>query len=379
MINERWSAMYSPFICITHNCNLNCVYCYQKHHSEQQMTFETAKNVIDTCFANISDGKNAIEFTLIGGEPLIEFDLIRKIYEYTTNHYNDFRFYFYAATNGILLDEERKKWLSERKDKIFLRLSLDGTPLTHNKNRCNSYDKIDIDFFRETWPDMGVKMTLSEYSLATLAKDIIHLHSLGFPDIGGVNLAEGDFDWNKDEYLHIIAPQLKTLTDFYSSNPDLRLCQLFDKRLDLCEASSRPRMKRCGIGRETVFFDVDGKAYPCTFMTPMSFNEDELNRASRYDFSDDNCFIDEECYQNCYIYPICPTCSGANYLVTGSFKHRNRNKCRIQKITALFTAELISRRIINGTDNLNDEVKYHTINAIKKIRMLYKHEFIKYL
>ena len=34
---------------------------------------------------------------------------------------------------------------------------------------------------------------------------------------------------------------------------------------------------------------------------------------------------------------------------------------------------------LNGTDHMNDEMKFHTINAIKKIRMLYKQEFVEYL
>ena len=114
-------------------------------------------------------------------------------------------------------------------------------------------------------------------------------------------------------------------------------------------------------------------------MTPMTFRMDELSRIAQTNFADDNNFIDEECYQNCYIYPICPTCSGANYLVNGNFKRRNRNKCRIHKLTALFIAELMARRIINGTDGMNDETKYRTVLAIKKINLLYKEEFMKYL
>lgn len=370
--------MYSPSICITHNCNLDCVYCYQKHCPDQRMSFQTAQTVIDKCFANILDGMDSIEFTLIGGEPLLEFDLIRDVFEYTEQKYSGFRYYFYATTNGVLLNEVRKEWFRRHRDRFFLRLSLDGTPETHNKNRCNSFDSIDVDFFRETWPDMGVKMTLSEYSFNTLAKDVIFLHELGFPDIGGVNLAEGSFFWDKDEYIRALVPQLRELVQYYCKNPEKRLCQLLDRRLDLCEASNRPRIKRCGIGRETVFFDIDGISYPCTFMTPMTFSKDELSRMSRTDFTDDNCFIDEDCYRNCYLYPICPTCSGANYLVSRDFKQRNRSKCRIQKLTALFIAELMSARIISGTDCMNDEMKYRTIMAISKIRLLYRDEFIEY-
>ena len=51
-----------------------------------------------------------------------------------------------AATNGVLLNEVRKEWFRRHRDRFFIRLGLDGTPETHGKNRCNSFDSIDVDF-----------------------------------------------------------------------------------------------------------------------------------------------------------------------------------------------------------------------------------------
>ena len=67
-----------------------------------------------------------------------------------------------------------------------------------------------------------------------------------------------------------------------------------------------------------VFFDTDGQKYPCTFVTPMTFEKDELDQISTIDFKNENNFLDEECCNNCYIYPVCPTCAGANYMVNHS-------------------------------------------------------------
>ena len=74
---------FSPSICVTHRCNLNCIYCYQKHDNTSRMTFETAKGVIDWIFQNVPENKNGIEINIIGGEPLLEFDLIKEMVEYT--------------------------------------------------------------------------------------------------------------------------------------------------------------------------------------------------------------------------------------------------------------------------------------------------------
>jgi radical SAM protein with 4Fe4S-binding SPASM domain len=365
------TSRFSPSLCITHACNLNCVYCYQKHRAGTGMSFDTAKGIIDWVFANIPPEMNGVEFTFIGGEPLLEFDLIKKIMDYTCKEYDSEKFIFYAASNGVLLNPEMKQWFIEHRDKFYLRLSLDGTKETHDYNRSNSFDKLDIDFFKNTWPGQGVKMTLSEFSLRHLARDIKYIHSLGFDEIGGVNLAEGDFDWNKDEYIRILVPQLEELVEYYATNPDIRLDQLFDRRLDLCEAQNKSRKKRCGIGIGTLFFDVNGTRYPCTFITPMTFSKSEIENAMHTDFSNDDNFIDEECFNHCYLYPICPTCSGSNYMVNKTFKTRNKNKCRLQKIVALFIADLQGKMLLKESRRMDDTKKYYTIEAIKKIKCLY--------
>jgi len=372
------SSRFSPSLCITHACNLNCVYCYQKHNAGTGMSFDTAKNIIDWVFAHIPTGMDGVEFTFIGGEPLLEFELIKQIMDYTCKYYSGEKFIFYAASNGVLLTSEMKEWFAANRDKFYLRLSLDGTKETHDYNRSGSFDKLDIDFFKNTWPGQGVKMTLSEFSLRNLAKDIKYIHSLGFDDIGGVNLAEGDFDWNKDEYIGILAPQLKELVEYYLET-GIRFDQLLDRSLDLCEAKNKFRKKRCGIGTGTLFFDVDGKRYPCTFITPMTFSQKEIEDVIHTDFSNDDKFLDEECFNNCYIYPICPTCSGSNYMVNKTFKRRNKKKCSLQKLIALFIADLQGKMLLKNKYSMEATMKYYTIEAIKKIKSLYYDEFKTYL
>ena len=202
---------FSPSLCLTHNCNLDCVYCYQKHDANCRMSFDTARKCIDWIFKNIPEGMSGVEIGFIGGEPLLEFPLIMKIYEYTHSIATNTDFIFYATTNGTVLTDEMKDWFSSHRDSIVLGLSLDGLPETHNANRSNSYSKIDFRFFADTWPYQGVKMTLSEKSLENLADNIIHAHELGFTEVGGVNLIEGTFNWEREEYVRMLIPQLKSL------------------------------------------------------------------------------------------------------------------------------------------------------------------------
>jgi len=344
------------------------------------MTLDTAKNIIDWIFANVPENMNGVEIGFIGGEPLLEFELIREIVEYTCSQESGHVYIFYATTNGTILTNEMKSWFTTHKECFVLGLSIDGDRDTHNFNRSNSFDSIDIDFFLKTWPEQGIKMTLSEYSLPRLAQSVKYLHSLGFKDIGGVNLSEGEFDWSKDEYISLLIPQLQELVEFYVENDELVLNQMLNKPIHICEAKARDTSNWCGIGTGAIFFDVDGTRYPCPFVTPMTFTQSELHEIAKIDFTDNNKFLDVECFNKCYIYPICPTCVGANLLTNKTFRVRDRRRCKAQKLFSLFAADLHARRILKNPDIYGDDTTlYHTIEAIKAIRTQFMPEFDYFL
>ena len=221
------------------------------------MSFDTAKTVIDWIFDNIPDDNSGVEIGFIGGEPLLEFDLIKEIVAYACSEKRKDNYIFFATTNGTVLSKEMKEWFAAHKELFILVLSLDGAKETHNYNRSNSFEEIDVDFFLANWPNQRIKMTLSEYSLPRLAENIKFLHSKGFQDIGGVNLAEGDFDWSDDKYIKLLVPQLKELVKFYTDNETSVLNQMFSKQLSFCEVKVKEKRKWCGTG--SPFFDIDGK------------------------------------------------------------------------------------------------------------------------
>ncbi len=378
-MSERNKTRFSPTICVTHNCNLDCIYCYQEHDINNRMTLDTAKRCIDWIFDNVPDDMSGVEIGFIGGEPMLEFDLIKKVIEYTQAKNPSEEYIFYATTNGTVLTDEMKEWLVKHKEIFVLGLSLDGLPDTHNHNRSNSFDKIDIDFFVKTWACQGIKMTLSEYSLERLAENIKYVHSLGFCEIGGVNLFEGQFNWGDEKYIKMIIPQLEELVDFYVENDNLRLDQMMNRKLEMCEDKNRLKKKWCGIGTGAIFFDVDGTKRPCPFVTPMTFEEDGLEEICSCDYSRTEDFIDDYCFNNCYMYSVCPHCAGANYLTQKTFKVRDKSKCKIQKLITLYSADLQAKRIVNNPERYDEATKYNLINAIQKIKELYLNEFQEYL
>ena len=180
---------------LTHRCNLDCVYCYEHHKNSSVMSAELAKSIVDKELT-MNDGVSMVEFDFFGGEPLLEFDTVKEVVEYTIKKEYDKDYIFFITTNGVLLDDERKKWLKEHTDALQIGLSLDGTKEMHDINRNRSFDKIDLDFFRDTYPEESVKMTVSKETLPKLAEGVMFCHDKGF-DVS-CNLAYG-IDWDNKE------------------------------------------------------------------------------------------------------------------------------------------------------------------------------------
>lgn len=356
-------------MCLTHQCNLRCVYCYQSHDSNHEMTLETAIRSVNDTMLKLKE-PSTIEFILFGGEPLLRFELFKDIVEYTFSIQTVHKCRFFAATNGVLLNETMKTWFQINKDNVVLGLSLDGNKYSHNTNRPNSFDKIDLDFFSQTWPSQNVKMTVSSKTLANYADDVKYIHSLGF-NINGGDLCLGKEDWRNGQYVKLFASQLNELVDYYSDEGNDFYNAIFDIDIASCAAPNKSMKKNCGVGDKLFFYDADGCVYPCTFITPMTFSMHQLHRIKGIDFSDPANFTDLECFSNCYLYPICKKCPAENLLNNGDFKKWDRSKCAFTELIALAKAELETRCILKFPTLYDNTKLYYTIEAIKSIRSQY--------
>ena len=246
---------------VTQFCNLNCSYCYQSHKSKKIMNIDVAKSAIDK-HIKLSNDFDEFEIDLFGGEPFINTEFIIEICEWTWKQNYNIPMIFFASTNGTLVHGQIQEWLRKNKNSIWLGLSLDGTPKTHNGNRNNSYDKIDINFFLETYPLQPVQMTINSESIASLSEDIIYLHKLGFKISAA--LAQGvkwDIENNKKQF----AIELKKLSEYYLDNPTITPCTLFEMFLPIIPYKVE-QTKWCGCGTHMVTVDIDGKEYPVSLI-----------------------------------------------------------------------------------------------------------------
>mgnify|MGYP004638225485 FL=1 len=365
-IKPKQHRAKTVLIILTHSCNLGCSYCYEHHKNAEKMSIEMAKEIIEKEMLE-QDGLDR-EFEFFGGEPFLEFEMIKELYDFLNNCTWDKRWIVQFTTNGVLVHGEIQKWLKERSDKIRLGLSADGTREMHNANRSNSYDLIDFAFFAEAGTD--IKMTVSTETLPHLSEGIIHLHNLGFTSIGA-NLAFG-IDWSDDVNVAVFSNELMKLADFYLKNPDVHPSDILNMPIDTIYPGSRSYATRfCSAGVELAAYEIDGTRYPCHTFAPISAGPEIAKKALGIEFVDKISLdeFDEKCRQ-CIVASICPNCYGINFSTTGSIYSKDDSYCRMIKVQFLVNANFRYRQYLAGMLDLKPEDEYRLLNNITLIQQL---------
>jgi uncharacterized protein len=352
---------------LTHQCNLNCVYCYEKKkRSDQIMSVLTIKDIIRTSFGKYKDKFNEIVFDFMGGEPLLEYETIREVAEWVWSNQWSMPYLFYATTNGTLVHGEIKEWFSKYKDRIVLGLSYDGDSVSQDSNRSNSSAKVDFHFFAETWHFQKFKMTISPESLCSLYNAISYLHSHGVDGMFA-NLAYG-VEWNQ-QHLIIFREQLRLLVEYYLKNPEVKPVSLLSMNLTAIFAENHNN-KYCGAGTGMVFHDYNGKEYPCHLLSPINLDGTYLKEIQKTDYCDGEAFSPSEC-KRCLLQNICPSCCGMNYLYLGSFKQRFPFMCQIIKVQIAQNMIYQYHTIIKKQEySENDLIIIKAIKKLKKLKLL---------
>lgn len=338
------------YVYITTNiaCNLRCIYCYEKNkESVESFDVAQAKETLTKVLSVKTKGGTIIEFH--GGEPFLSYLKIRELCEWAWKQPFPEEYRFFATTNGTLIHGDIQNWIKRNRERFVLALSLDGTREMQNLNRSNSYDLIDAGFFATTWPGQGVKMTISQSSIHSLAAGVIHLHNLGFSDIAA-NLAEM-VDWSDPKYLEAFRRELTKLTTYYLEHPSSTLCSLFDISFASVLSSDHP--KWCGCGSDMAqAIDIDGSKHPCHLFFPSVCGKEKSEKAQCIDFSNPSVYNSKAC-QDCPALNICRTCYGSNYIARGDIASRDMNMCAYNKARMAEVAKYKYMKIVNDDTDVS--------------------------
>ena len=354
---------------VTHACNLNCSYCYEPHKKNAYMDTDLAKEIIlrEARFVESNDQFDELEIDFMGGEPLMNFPLIKEIVEWLEDGAIAVPWVCFASTNGTLLTNEIKDWLRAHKKTINLGASYDGNSQMQSTNRGTDKYNIDLEFFRESWSNQPLHMTISKETLPTLAEGVLDIQEKGYNV--EASLAQG-VDWTIDDAV-MYREQLSILKDAYLKNTALvpfdRLIRFVDV-FDL-PATEKIQAKWCGTGKYMATYDIDGKKYGCHMFTPLVLGRDRalLSDSVEWDLPESN--VDDYC-KSCVLRSFCPTCPGFNYKYRGNLADRDKRWCPMILAEALTACEFQVERIA-AADKLDRQDAQYGKAALEAYKVLH--------
>ena len=206
---------------LTFNCNLTCAYCFiHEKDPLERMTLTTAINAIDLLMERAAFP--AVNITLIGGEPLLEFDLIKQIVPYAqaAAEKRNLPVTWSVTTNGTLINEEILKYFAV--NKINMLLSMDGGEKTHDRYRRTksgqgTWHKIAaiIPLIKMYQPWLGVRMTVSTEAVRDMRDDFKQLVDLGVNQFI-IAPAQGAMCWSKEQIKQYGLNLVDILRDYHA-------------------------------------------------------------------------------------------------------------------------------------------------------------------
>ncbi len=130
---------------VTNECNFRCKYCcysdqyqFTRGYDNKKMTSDVAEKAIDLYFSYLSETRKSNPLLepfigFYGGEPLLNFDIIKHVVEYIKSHHGQYKIGYNITTNGYLLNHHISDFLVENNFSILV--SIDGDRETHDRNR----------------------------------------------------------------------------------------------------------------------------------------------------------------------------------------------------------------------------------------------------
>lgn len=333
--------MKAIMLVLTEECNLACRYCYEKS-SGHAMSFEHAKGIIDKEMMNAREEIFKIFF--FGGEPLVNFKVLKQVFEYIEIQY-PYRVEKYAlTTNGTLIRNHIQRWLYENRDRFEITLSLDGTRQMHDRNRITrqgkgSFGMLNLQFFYETWPKCIAKMTISPDTLYDFAEGIIFIEEQGFNC--KANFASG-IDFRLRNNKKIIAQNLLKLVDYYSSN-EKSLCYMLDLPLKAVLIPLDRKFRYCSAGEKRHCYSSESDEwYPCQGLMPMSVETENIFKFETFDTG--SIQQNSKC-SKCKMIRICRTCYAMNYQATHDVYQPDEQMCVLNQMCMISSARIHYNRL----------------------------------
>ena len=326
---------------VAHTCNLNCSYCFAsqgKYHGDRAlMSFEVGKQALDFLMDH-SGSRTNLEVDFFGGEPLMNWDVVKQLVEYARSVEKERgkNFRFTLTTNGMLIDDDVIDFANREMSNVVL--SLDGRKEIHDRLRVDyagngSYERI-VPKFQKLVEARGNKNYYMRgtftHANPDFTKDLFHMADLGFTELSmePVVCAPEDPAALTAEDLEIVKDQYELLAkDMLRREKEGKPITFYHYMLDLTGGPCiYKRISGCGSGTEYMAVTPWGDLYPChQFVGEEAYKLGDIwngvtNTALREEFRSCNAYARPEC-NDCWARFYCSGGCAANaFHATGSIR-----------------------------------------------------------
>lgn len=263
---------------IAHDCNLRCQYCFAGQGGYGQwrmlMSFDVARRAVDFLIAH-SGPREHCELDFFGGEPLMNWHVVQQTIDYVHKQEKKHgkKIKMSLTTNGLLLDEEKVKYLTD--NHISLILSLDGRKEMHDRMRPGvhgegTYDEIvkNLQYCvaNRKGEEYYVRGTFTRYNM-DFTTDVIDMIDKGFPAVSMepvVGEDTADYSIKEEDLPRVKAEYDRLAKLFIAREEEGRPFFFFHFNMDLWKGPCLPkRLRGCGAGHEYLAVVPNGDIYPC--------------------------------------------------------------------------------------------------------------------
>jgi len=349
---KRKTVVKALCLHIAHDCNLACRYCFAEegeyHGRRALMSYEVGKKALDFLIAN-SGNREHLEVDFFGGEPLMNWDVVKRLVEYGRSREEAChkKFRFTLTTNGVLLNDEIMEFCNKEMSNVVL--SLDGRREVNDhmrpfRNGKGSYELI-VPKFQEFAKRRGdkdyfVRGTFTNKNL-DFGDDVLHYAALGFKKMSmePVVAEPGeDYAIREEDLPRILKEYDRLAAEYVKRHKEGRGFTFFHFMIDLKQGPCvAKRLSGCGSGTEYLAVTPWGDLYPChQFVGKEEFllgNVDTgvTNTAIRDEFKLCNVYAKEKC-RDCFARFYCSGgCAANSYNFHGSITDAYDIGCQMQK------------------------------------------------
>lgn len=336
---------------IAHDCQLRCKYCFASTgdfgQGRKLMTLETGKHAIDFLLENSGDRTN-LELDFFGGEPLMNFKVVKQIVEYARSREAEYnkKFRFTITTNGLLLDDDKIEFINKEMSNVVL--SIDGRKEINDyfrvlPNGQGCYDMI-LPKYKKLVEGRGdkeyyVRGTFTNKNL-DFSNDVFALYEAGFDQISVEPVVgEGDEYALTEKELHAVFKEYENLANRILENEKKGgKFNFFHFMIDLDQGPCAiKRLRGCGCGNDYVAITPDGDIYPCHQFVGMeeykmgNIDEGTFNQEMKADFANCHVYSKPEC-RKCWAKFYCSGgCNANNYQYMGDVRSAHKISCELEK------------------------------------------------